>query len=106
MSDSKSETRPGFLTTGVPWLDNAVAKSDVPPVFDTGGANMFYGQISGNTLSDEYFQRLPIRYRRIGRTRVYDFDDIVAYVKMLRVEAPRKTPAPRKRRRRRQPEPA
>ena len=60
----------------------------LPPVFDTGGANMFYGQISGNTLSDEYFQRLPIRYRRIGRTRVYDFDDVVAYVKELARRGP------------------
>jgi hypothetical protein len=105
MSATKSKTPPGFLMTGIPWLDNAVAKSGVPPVFDTGGANMFYGQISGNTLTDEYFQRLPIPFRRIGRTRVYDYDDVVAYVKEQRARAPRKTPEPRKRRRR-QPEPA
>ena len=59
----------------------------MPPVFDTGGANMLYSQISGTNLSEEYFQRLPIRFRRIGRTRVYDFDDIVAYVKELRAKA-------------------
>ena len=105
MSATKSKTPPGFLTTGIPWLDNVVEKSGVPPVFDTGGANMFYGQISGNTLTDEYFQRLPIAFRRIGRTRVYDYDDIVAYVKEQRAKAPRKAPALRKRRRR-QPEPA
>ena len=51
---------------------------------------MLHGQISGSSLSEQYFQRLPIRYRRIGRTRVYEFDDIVAYVKELRAGAPRK----------------
>ena len=105
MSVTKTETPPGFLTTGIPWLDNAVAKAGMPPVFDTGGANMFYGQITGTSLTDEYFQRLPIKYRRIGRTRVYDFDNIVAYAKEVRANAPVKTPEPRKRHRR-QPEPA
>jgi hypothetical protein len=105
MPTPKSETPSGLLTTGVGWLDRAVEQSGLPPVLDTGGACMLYTQLSGSSLSEEYFQRLPIPFRRIGRTRVYEFDDIVAYVKEQRAKAPRRVPEPRKRRRR-QPEPA
>jgi hypothetical protein len=105
MSTPKSETLSGLLTTGIPWLDRAVEQSGLPPVLDTGGACMLHTQLSGSSLSEEYFQRLPIPFRRIGRTRVYEYSDVVAFAKEQRARAPRKTPAPRKRRRR-QPEPA
>jgi hypothetical protein len=100
MSTTKSETPSGLLTTGIPWLDRAVEQSGLPPVLDTGGACMLYAQLSGSSLSDEYFQRLPIPFRRIGRTRVYEYSDVVAYVKEQRALTPRKTPEPWKRRRR------
>jgi hypothetical protein len=105
MSTPKSETLSGLLTTGIPWLDRAVEQSGLPPMLDTGGACMLHTQLSGSSLSEEYFQRLPIPFRRIGRTRVYEYSDVVAFAKEQRARAPRKTPAPRKRRRR-QPEPA
>jgi hypothetical protein len=105
MSTTKSETPFSLLTTGIPWLDRAVEQSGLPPVLDTGGACMLYAQLSGSSLSDEYFQRLAIPFRRIGRTRVYEYSDVVAFAKEQRAKAPRKVPEPRKRRRR-QPEPA
>jgi hypothetical protein len=97
MSVSKSEPPSSLLTTGIPWLDRAVGQSGLPPVLDTGGANMLYGQLTASCLSDEYFQRLPIPYRRVGKVRVYEYADVVAYVKELRARALVKTPAPRKR---------
>lgn len=98
MSVSKSEPPSSLLTTGIPWLDRAVGQSGLPPVLDTGGANMLYGQLTASCLTDEYFQRLPISYRRVGKVRMYEYDDVAAYARKQRSDAPKKTPDLRKRR--------
>jgi hypothetical protein len=97
MPTAKTKTQPGLLKTGIGWLDQAVEHSGLPPVLDTGGANMLLAQLTGQAVTDEYFQRLPILFRRIGRTRIYEVDDVVAYAKVRRT-VPRKLPEPRKRR--------
>jgi hypothetical protein len=97
MWTAKTKTPPGLLKTGISWLDQAVEHSGLPPILDTGGANMLHTQLTGQSLTDEYFQRLPIPFRRIGRTRIYEVDDVVAHAKERRA-VPRKLPEPRKRR--------
>jgi hypothetical protein len=95
--DDAAKQALSHLPTGYTWLNVALEKSGVPPVIDTGGASMLYQQLSGSTISDEYFQRLPIPYRRVGRNRVYDYATIVEFVKELRARTPVRVPPPMKR---------
>ena len=74
--------------TGVPWLDAAVTKANVPQTVDTETAIEVHLRIAGEEPSVETYRRFAVPYRLIGRERRYTVDDVVAFAKKRFEESP------------------
>jgi hypothetical protein len=61
---------------------------------------MLYGRLLGQPCSEHTFRRLPIRYKKTGRSASYLVDDIIAAAQKVIAEAPIHTPPSRPRKRR------
>ena len=86
--------------TGYRALDEVVERADMPKRCDRGFGAMLYGRLLGQPCSEHTFRRLPIRYKKTGRSASYLVDDIIAAAQKVIAEAPIHTPPSRPRKRR------
>jgi hypothetical protein len=78
------------MPTGVRWLDQIVAKADLPKTVDREGAALVLGQLLGDIPSTHTVRRWPIPYKVVGRSARYGVDDLVAYARKRLEETPRR----------------
>jgi hypothetical protein len=84
------------VPTEIPWIDAAVERSGLPPMADLEGGLMIYNQVACDSVGVHTFRRYDIPYKRIGRTRRYVVDDIIAFARKRFEEAPVLRPAERR----------
>jgi hypothetical protein len=87
------------MSTSPQWREKIIAV--VPATVDTEAACKIVGEIEGREPSPETLRRWPIRYRLLGRIRVYEVDDVIAHARERFEQAPvrvaavsRRRPAP------------
>jgi hypothetical protein len=86
--------------TGYRALDEVVEHAAMPKRCDRVFAAMFYGRLLGQPCSEHTFRRLPIPYKKTGRSASYLVDDIIAAAQQVIAEAPIHTPPERPRKKR------
>jgi hypothetical protein len=79
--------------TGVVWLDRAVADAKLPQTVDTEGGCLIVGQLEGRVPSPETFRRWPIKYRLVGKIRLYEVEHVLEFVRKRFKETPLRLPA-------------
>jgi hypothetical protein len=88
------------MTTGYKALDEIVERANIPKRCDRLFGARLYGHLTGQPCSEHTFRRLPIPYKKVGRSASYLVDDIVEAAKkeltdsLTRVAAPRRTAKP------------
>jgi hypothetical protein len=83
------------MSTGISWVDSAVARADLPPMADLEGGLLIYNQVACDSVSAHTFRRYAIPYKLIGRSRRYTVDDIISFARKRFDEAPLRRPSQR-----------
>jgi hypothetical protein len=81
------------VPTGIVWLDKAVADAQLPQTVDTEGGCLIVGQLEGHVPSTETFRRWPIKYRLVGKVRLYEVEHVLEFVRTRFRATPVRLPA-------------
>jgi hypothetical protein len=72
-----------------------MSESAAPALADLRRGVEIYNANAGKAVSVHTFKHYPIRYKIVGRSRIYEVDDIIAYARKRVADAPWVTPTPR-----------
>jgi hypothetical protein len=89
--------------TGYRALDEIVEQANLQKRCDRPFGALLYGRVQGRPISEHTFRRLPIPYKKVGRSASYLVDDIIAAAEKEIADAVPFTPKERPARPRRRP---
>jgi hypothetical protein len=90
------------MSTGIPWIDEAVAGANLPKTADREGAALIMSRLLRRPVAPETLRRWPVPYRIVAGVAQYEIDDLTSARKIYE-EAPLRQgtrsprPAPRRR---------
>ena len=82
--------------TGYRALDEIEEQANLPKRCDRGFGALLYGRLIGSSCSEHTFRRLPIPYKKVGRSASYLVDDVIEAAKKELADSLTRTAAPRR----------